>query len=53
MAEETRAEKIVRLQREISVRQMELQYLVLGDPRVCVSSEQFGWASPDAQKKEC
>jgi hypothetical protein len=29
---ETRAEEIARLQREIGMRQMRLQYLVLGDP---------------------
>jgi len=35
--EETRFEKIERLKRELAIRQSELVYLVLGDPRVSVS----------------
>jgi hypothetical protein len=37
MAEETFAEKVKRLQQEIAVRQAELAYLVLGDPKQSVS----------------
>lgn len=37
MSEESFAEKVARLQREIAVRQSELSALVLGDPRVSVS----------------
>jgi hypothetical protein len=34
--QETVAEEIVRLQREIAERQARLQFLVCGDPRQCV-----------------
>jgi hypothetical protein len=38
MTEETFAEKVQRLQREIAVRQAELAYMVLGDPRQSVQA---------------
>lgn len=38
---ETRFETIERLKREIGVRQSELTYLVLGDPRISVSDTTF------------
>lgn len=37
MTEETFAEKVARLQRDIAERQAELSALVLGDPRIGVS----------------
>jgi hypothetical protein len=39
--EETKHQKLARLLQEIADRQAQVQYLVCGDPRECVSGESF------------
>ncbi len=47
---ETKAEKIVRLQSEIAERQSQLQYLVCGDPRKGVLAQPLGMS--DAMRRQ-
>lgn len=59
---ETKTEKINRLRIEISMRQLELRYLVLGDPRQVVGgvpsetlnvvTPEGGWKSFNEQKRD-